>query len=170
MRVDLKRLRELQKKRRLTVDEDTELGNLCGSRRAEILNLIPLPTCCEAARSHPVVYFAVEYVFDNADTNTSEGRWHVALNTDLMQAKDWSDTPPDPKFCPYCGTSLPKMKRQDPLPEDLCRVQDGGDYCSTCKERLMSCMCAPPESAFKPIPKKPACYCGAPSCDLCHGG
>ena len=59
---------------------------------------------------------------------------------------------PEPKFCPYCGTALPKLVRKKPMPKNICRVTDGGYYCSTCRERLDNCLCDPPASAFEPEP------------------
>lgn len=64
-----------------------------------------------------------------------------------------TDTPTceDASFCPHCGTNLPEIKLRNPvmLKKSIRRVIDGGYYCDTCKERLESCTCLPPEFAWE---------------------
>ena len=111
------------------------------------------PSCCEAAVKYPVVNFSVELYDD--DSREAEGRWSATFNEYLVakprRAMAWYNTIPEPKFCTYCGLSLPKLKRKDPFPPDTCVVQDGGYYCSTCSERLNACLCLPPAFAWEPV-------------------
>jgi hypothetical protein len=63
------------------------------------------------------------------------------------------DKAPDPKFCPFCGTPLPKLVKKK-RPPKVQLVEDGGYYCSTCGERIRSCECPYPEQAYEPERKK----------------
>ena len=104
----------------LTGAEDVEYGYLVEERRAEILGMIPVPMCCEAARKYPAVSFEAGGCGDDDDSLTDPGRWWVAMNDGLARAlakKDrnyYRDAYPEPKFCPYCGTALPRMRRKEP--------------------------------------------------------
>lgn len=150
----------------LTGPEDRELADLYYKRTSAILSMIPLPTCCEAATKYPAVTFQVDFQDPDEDAEfdeekppfTGKGRWYVILSDTFKQERaaqyeDYYRTPhPEPKFCPYCGAGLPKMVLKDPVPETVCRVLDGGYYCSTCRDRLNECVCDPPSSAFEPVP------------------
>ena len=156
----LARLRELSAKKNLSDEEDSELGNLVGDRHVDIMMMIPLPMCCEAARKWPAVTFSVDSGGDAGDSHTDPGRWWVSQHRELDLTLSSvtrhryapADAFPPPKFCPYCGTPLPEMRRKDPMPPTVCRVTDGGYYCDTCHERLNCCLCDPPSSAFEPVP------------------
>jgi hypothetical protein len=153
---------ELRKKSKtsegLTGPEDVEFGDLCEKRREEIMLMIPLPQCCEGAKKYPAVHFEVGG--GDEDSHKVDGRWWVGLFKELEHVlarkdRDYyanADAFPEPKFCPYCGTPLPRMVRKKPMPPNICRVQDGGYYCSTCRENLNGCLCDPPASAFEPKP------------------
>lgn len=157
-------LREKEKKDgELSADEEHEFSMLSEIRRGEVAAMLPVPTCCEAARRDPATVFYVS-VYDE-DSSAVEGRWELRTHEKLAQSREGAirarmalegrhvdqifTLPPEPKFCPYCGVSLPKMRRKNPAPENVCRVEDGGYYCSTCKERLHACLCDPPEAAFE---------------------
>lgn len=141
----------------LTGPEDVEYEELMSDRHAEVMDMIPLPTCCEAVRTHPAVVFTVDY--GDGDSHKSEGRWYIAKHQELMHQRSAADPQyyrqpvPEPKFCPYCGTALPKMVRKNPIPKTVCQVTDGGYYCATCRERLNCCLCDPLSSAFEPEQK-----------------
>lgn len=154
---ETKRFFVLQKKNKKTDAEEDEFADLSSSRHAEVMRMVPVPTCCEAAQKYPTISFSVEYG-DGEDSHKTEGRWYVATLQELSQSRAVEDPDyyrnglPEPKFCPYCGTALPTMKRKNPMPKTVCRVTDGGYYCSTCKERLNCCLCDPLSSAFEPVP------------------
>jgi hypothetical protein len=157
MAVDVGRLRKLEERESaadgLSQAEKWELRDLRDSRQEEILGRIPVPPCCTEARRYPTIVFAVRYG-EEIPSNQATGRWEAAVHPRAVseKAKDaaWYENYPEPKFCPFCGTRVPKMVRKDPPPTNICLVQDGGYYCSTCKERLNDCVCDPLSSAFEP--------------------
>ncbi len=151
------RLHELREKAKqsegLTSAEDVEYGDLLVARHAEIVDMIPVPTCCQAARKYPAVRFEAR-LGDDEDSDTAQ--WWVAVDQKLERAraaKDrnyYVDAYPEPKFCPYCGAALPRMRRKSPMPANVCRTN--GYYCKTCQERADNCVCDPAASAFEPEP------------------
>ncbi len=115
------------------------------------MSMIPVPMCCEAAQRYPAISFSVDY--GDGDSNEAPGGWYIAKNRELeTRGPDHHREPPAPKFCPYCGTSLPVMRRKVPAPKTVCRIIDGGYYCNTCRERLGGCLCDPLSSAFEVVP------------------
>lgn len=54
---------------------------------------------------------------------------------------------PDPTHCPYCGTRLSAIVKKTEVPSPL---HQGEDYCDTCGERAMNCVCFPPWAAWEP--------------------
>ena len=48
------------------------------------------------------------------------------------------------KFCPHCAKPLPNIVKKDNPPKRVRRITDGGYYCNTCDDRLISCMCLSP--------------------------
>jgi len=157
------RLAELRAKEKtddgLTREEGAEFSALAIQKHTDLMNMVPLPTCCEDARTHPAVVFSVGYCGE--DTHVAPGEWVVATHDKMAQVrleenrKHYYDKPaPSAKFCPYCGKALPVMRRKDPIPATVCRVVDGGYYCSTCRERLCNCLCDPASSAFEPDPAR----------------
>lgn len=152
-----KRLEELEAK----ADEEFEKGEWNElDRLRDILNsdnmeAIQRPRCCEAVVKYPPIHFYVD-CYD--DSNLSDGKWYTATNGKLTdhersKSKDvivYIKNRPEPKFCPYCATPLPKMVRKNPAPEGICTVSDGGYYCDTCSERLNGCRCLPMSAAFEP--------------------
>jgi hypothetical protein len=152
-----------KKEGELSSDEEHEFAMFSEIRRGEVARTLPVPPCCEAARRDPAIVFYVSVY--SGDSSAAEGRWELRTHEKLtLMMEDATRArmalegrrvdhihvlPPEPKFCPYCGASLPKMRRKDPVPETVCRVEDGGYYCSTCKERLHECLCDPPEAAFE---------------------
>ena len=155
----LKRFRALQEKYHtpegLTSKEEIAYEDLCGERQEDLIEMIPTPTCCKAARKYPAVTYKVN-VYDGEDSHKAKGQWTIALHSELSRSRSMGDRSyykrrPEPKFCPYCGTPLPEMKRKSPVPKTVCRVTDGGYDCDTCKESLNTCLCDPIESAFEPV-------------------
>ena len=41
------------------------------------------------------------------------------------------------------------MRRKDPVPDYIAVYDYDADYCNTCGERCMGCICDPPESAWE---------------------
>jgi hypothetical protein len=157
-------LREKEKKEgKLSESEEYEFRMLWDMRAGEAAAMLPVPACCEAARSDPAIVFYVNVYGE--DSSEVEGHWELKTHEKLVRLREGAGrarmalegrhvdriftSPPEPKFCPYCGAPLPKMRRKNPAPENVCRVEDGGYHCSTCKERLHACLCDPPETAFE---------------------
>ena len=55
------------------------------------------------------------------------------------------------KFCPYCGTKMPKVRRKANPPTPVYSDADGGYYCGTCDERNRSCNCWPRTALFEVV-------------------
>ena len=112
---------------------------------------LPIPTCCQAAQNYPTVVFHVDVY--SGDSRKAEGKWTGKLIECVyqqnMKRSSYFDNIPEVRFCCYCGLGLPKMVRKKKFPRHTCVVTDGGYYCNTCKERLGSCRCLPPEFAFE---------------------
>lgn len=112
-----------------------------------VLRDIPLPKCCDAVQSVAAVRFAV------CITGEVGPQWTVATHDFLQREIGYEGYPaPAAKFCPFCGTALPKMRRKAKPPKRISTCTDGGYYCDTCKERLHACCCRMPESAWEPVP------------------
>ena len=156
-------LREKEKKEgELSADEEHEFAMFSEIRRGEVAAMLPVPVCCEAARLDPASVFYVS--MHDEDGRAVEGRWELKTHEKLIGLREGAvrarmalegrhadrifTLPPEPKFCPYCGMPLPKMRRKNPVPENICRAGDGY-YCETCEERLDACLCDPPEAAFE---------------------
>jgi hypothetical protein len=75
---------------------------------------------------------------------------HFSICIPTMEMRDrvWQSVP---KFCPYCGTTLPEIRPRAKPYKNVCKVTDGGYYCDTCEERLMGCKCHPPECAWEVV-------------------
>jgi len=107
-----------------------------------------LPTCCEPARLHSPVYLCVK--------DDGEACWlastHAVIHSELaMERPDvYYHLRPAASFCPYCGERLPKMRKRAVPPEPLCRPDEEGFYCLTCRRRANECHCLPPEAAWEP--------------------
>jgi hypothetical protein len=159
--VNIKRLRALLTKRDPSSKESVELSDLFSERHAEQLRAIPVPTCCSDAQHFPAVFFSVNCFYEE-DEETLYGTWRVRLHDELFTARNGNlrPTAPAPKFCPFCGTALPKMQLKEGGLGNVCQTSDG-NYCDTCKERLQNCTCDPMESAYEPVePTQAECTCG----------
>ena len=76
--------------------------------------------------------------------------WTVrGAESDWRESHRFSQTPLNIKFCPACGTALPKLKLKAVLPKKIMIVTDGGYYCDTCKKRLDSCQCKRPKDMWE---------------------
>jgi hypothetical protein len=136
-------LQTLREEHKLTREQTVELHELMEC--FEVINgaYTPTPGCCEEMRIHPAAIFCVEI---GSDSRLSEGRWLASYETKAAGPRHY-DTPAIAKFCPYCATPMPKMRRRrGPLVVSV--ITDGGYYCDTCSKRLSQCSCLPPEAAF----------------------
>lgn len=53
--------------------------------------------------------------------------------------------------CPFCGTKTPEIEKNPKAKRKKIYNTDSGDYCETCHERSMCCLCLPPEYRWKPV-------------------
>lgn len=146
------RYQVLHKKNDRTDEEESEYEKICDVLLKEQTLAVPRPPCCKAAQEYPQLLF-----FAEDGLEPTKGHWSLAHIREVHAylpdlATRWGDAFPEPKFCSYCGTALPKMVRKpaERLPKPLCVVEDGGYYCSTCHERGGVCLCLPPAAAFEP--------------------
>jgi hypothetical protein len=142
----------------LSPEEFQEFETLQGERREEQNQAIPRPTCCEAAQKYPVVTFCLITTDDrDFDSDLAEGRWRAHLSSELLDrfydgTREYYLNYPEVRYCTYCGESFPMMVRKTQEPKNpVCRVVGTSGYCATCNERLMACICDPPESRFEPL-------------------
>lgn len=137
-------------------DSDHEY-ELREERDRQIFESIPKLTCCEDARR----YYAVRFSADpHKEFRTSQEdpspKWVITEDEYLGRyrktyASEGSKrAAPEVKFCPFCGVGVPKMVPSKAPPRDMFRCTDGGYYCDTCEERLMSCLCLPLEAGYEP--------------------
>lgn len=94
-------------------------------------------TCCDAIQHYPIVTGSV----------SEDGKWRWGLNghSELYSSMNLEllQTLPEPKFCPFCATDLPKMVRHNLMDAPVGNEADV-DYCSYCHERIMCCICLNP--------------------------
>lgn len=144
----LAELKKIEGLRDWTEEEDMEVDGLYQDLRVLILAAVPRPTCCTEAREWAPIVLRLGQK-GGYDRDPDRAEWGISLEWDHITATDKRmRNAPTPKFCPYCATPLPKMVRKEDPPSPLCRNED--DYCGTCTERLDSCFCYPPTSAFEP--------------------
>lgn len=137
--------------------EERELDVLWDQRRQEQIDAIPRPNCCAAIQKYPVIKFRVD---KGSDSSLMGGRWIIEVSPSFLDfcrggLVEYLEGMPDPEYCPFCSSKLPKMVRKNPPPPNICRVTDGGYYCDICHERLDSCICDPPSAAFEPCLAEP---------------
>lgn len=158
----IERLRELLALgHRRSTEEEQEFEDLLRNRRQEQRDAIPRPTCCAEILKYPVITFSIKNSYGCRDTNKAEGHWHFRVGESFWydfgvgDLSEYITGVPDPKYCPFCGTPVPKMVRKNPPPPNICRVTDGGYHCDICHERLDACICDPPSAAFEPCSEDP---------------
>ena len=140
----LEALREERKK-----DSESYPSQLVDLRNAEMASELPHPQCCDTAKKYIFAYQDVDYRTESV-RNDGKPRWKSTFSTDY-RGDSWGSASLPLTFCPFCGTTLPDMqKRRDPPP--VVQTYQDFNYCATCEERLSSCMCSHPESAWEPVP------------------
>lgn len=108
----------------------------------------PLPTCCQDVEQFPVVQLAfhsqdLEVLYHPDRLYQLDPVWVAAY-----EAKPFGGRV-RVVFCPFCGAKLPAVRLKATPPSPLCKP--GMDYCETCGERMMTCLCYPPEAAYEVV-------------------
>lgn len=107
-------------------EQELEFDRLMAQRRQEQKASAPRLTCCDAIQEYPVITFVVR--IENRDTSKAPGRWFVRVSEDFWNDYsgghyiDYIKGMPEPEYCPFCASELPKMKRKNPVPPNICRV------------------------------------------------
>ena len=139
-----------------TVDEETDEDLM-----VEVEHGTLVPDCCEAARTLLTVVCSYDYD-DMCEDRFKDAtpKWHLASPSPDFTSRVYSgnlhyyDLPThDPKFCPYCGTPLPSVRRLPPdqVPQPMHDPDEDGDYCGSCDERSMNCTCHLPIEAWETV-------------------
>ena len=121
-------------------EQEQEFDRLMDQRRREQKASVPHLTCCDAIQEYPVITFSVR--IGDGDTSKASGHWRVRVDDRFWNEYEgghyveYINGMPEPEYCPFCSSELPKMARKNPPPPNICRVTDGGYYCDTCHERL----------------------------------
>lgn len=105
------------------------------------------PLCCEAAKTRVAVY--LHWKIGEDDSFVPAPNWILRMAPMPLEYRNSPVPEFRPKFCPFCGTSLPEVERNPKPRGKICTITDGGYYCDTCKERLMVCDCFSPEFAWR---------------------
>lgn len=140
------------KTRKAGREREALLDQLRSARAVEIAASIPYPTCCAGAKTHAAVRLRARCV-DYITGLETPAQWFVEVDVKRFfelggnNIEQWHAGRPATLYCPYCGTRLPKMVRNEAMQTrpEMCE-----DYCGLCEERLDNCMCLPPEAAYKP--------------------
>lgn len=148
--IKLKELEEKEENDELIGDDFYQIDSLQIKRKLDGSKLIPTPKCCKTIQEYPVVWFCLNYNQDGKNSLEVDGKWHITIpdNPRIKRSYDWYRDFPYPKFCPFCGEDLPKMRRKDPVPDYISVVKYDSDCCETCGEN-MRCYCDPPEAAWE---------------------
>ena len=109
------------------------------------------PECCKSVQDFVAVL--LRFPWDSEEDYAGPPEWTLRLSH-LETAPGYSrshahSADDKPSFCPYCGTKLPEIEKNPKPPKPLAAITDGGYYCDTCEERLMSCECFAPEFAWR---------------------
>jgi hypothetical protein len=142
----LERYKELNEDdRSLTNDERKEFFALRRYIEKKRKSTVPMPKCCLEIQNFCTVYASVD-IYDTKDSSKEDACWKIQYDFEHSLIKK---SPPSPQYCPWCGTKLPELVRKKNPPTPICVVNDGGYYCSVCKERLIACDCLSPEAAWE---------------------
>lgn len=117
---------------------------------------IPQPSCCADMKAYPLVFFTVDPIgTTTADSLYPKPTWRGKYAfKEYGRERPWGrgEVSPNPKFCPYCATPLPLVRKREVLVEPIMRCSDGGYYCDTCHERLNCCTCNDYRTAWEVVP------------------
>lgn len=104
------------------------------------------PQWCVSVRDHDQtrLYEKHRSIRRGTRTNPDGETYHTI-------SMEYGDMPPIPApvdHCPFCGKKVPEVVKYSCPPPWIRIISDGGYYCDTCGERLMSCGCSPPETLW----------------------
>lgn len=86
------------------------------------------PKCCKEVQEKQTVFlsFDQEALIDPEGQEKHKPKWRLRFYNINLQR--WSST--EVKYCPHCGSPVPKIKRRD-TKRKICSIKDTG-YCDTC--------------------------------------
>lgn len=113
-------------------EESNKFEELSAHRREEMAAEMPVPFCCPKASGMRVALSASHF----------QG-WQASF-----RGNDRCVQYAEVHYCPFCGDSLPGLVRKANPPAHIMVTEDD-NYCETCKERLDSCFCSAPQSAWE---------------------
>lgn len=106
------------------------------------------PTCCAAVQENHTIFLRHDYKdVISGQSDAIKPEWRVMAWTTVDGWAGWNSIMAS--FCPHCATPVPSIRRCQ-RQKPVCRIIDGGYYCDTCHERLMSCTCLPVEFNWEP--------------------
>lgn len=110
------------------------------------------PQCCQYASTFIVLRYATYWVEDKDYFYKNKPFWIIRGSdgeVGFPVGLDAAYTIRQIHFCPSCGLKLPDLVKKKELPEKVMTIDDGGDYCATCKDRVSRCRCLPPEEIWE---------------------
>ncbi len=113
------------------------------------------PDCCDAVKTT----LAVRLLYNPAEVEKlglkkAVPKWTILFpqhlwNEMLLAIRSWEC--PSPIVCPFCATPLPAVVRRKVKAGKTYRPDAMGDYCASCGERSMCCICNLPEASWRPV-------------------
>jgi hypothetical protein len=104
------------------------------------------PRCCQTCIDRATVFLGVPEEFFHGYIDEATPEWFVRASNGSFDSYRCVAV----AGCPHCLTPVPKIVRRGPIEKKICTCTDGGYYCATCDERLMSCKCLPVAFHWKP--------------------
>lgn len=120
------------------------------------------PRCCEASLRTKVI------VMGECDRPEEKPRWCLRVdhssstfgpfdealwNARIVWMRNHNQSAPfvpEPTCCPFCGTLLPPIVKNETAPTPLhSYLDEGRGYCGTCHEDAVDCLCWPPWFAWR---------------------
>ena len=98
------------------------------------MQFVVTPACCPEMVRDKSVYLTLD--------NEGKPGWSLALAPYHERGSSVWNTQRKPKFCPYCSKSLPGIESRLGVTAPVFTTEDG-DYCTTCNERCVCCICLP---------------------------
>lgn len=103
---------------------------------------IVTPACCSAVVWDKFVHLTVD--------DDGKPGWSLALAPYHERGASVWEPPRTPKFCPYCGSSLPDIEPRLGVTAPVFSSEEGY-YCDTCRERCDCCICLPRSALWQPV-------------------